>query len=492
MPFPAGADYHSLRADTKVAFLGKLQGSQRRVFPYQVFDLGFTKSFLELCSSSLSSIDRGDIDAVAQILADLRTREGRLFMIGSGGGAGHSSHAASDFRKICNIETYAPYDNVSELTARVNDDGWESTIVNWLKVSRFSSKDCLFVFSVGGGDRDKNVSANLVSALAYGRELGAKIVGVVGKDGGYTKMVGDAVVVIPNVEPGLVTPISEGLQAVIWHLLVSHPLLVVNQAKWESMSSTATKPAQARASKAGFKTKIFADGANKEAMLALYKNPSITGFTTNPTLMRKAGITDYREFALDILKVIKDKPISFEVFSDDLNEMELQAKKIASWGDNVYVKIPITNTRSQSCVPLIERLGKAGVKVNVTAIMTLDQVEATLKAAAACPAAYISVFAGRIADTGTDPLPIMQASVAMLAPYSHVELIWASPREILNVTQASEIGCHIITVTDDILKKLALAGKDHTEYSLETVKMFYDDARACGFSIATDAPELAC
>lgn len=437
-------------------------------------------------------MDLSVIDSMAKILADVRENGGRLFMIGSGGGAGHSSHAACDFRKICNIETYSVYDNISELTARVNDEGWDSTIVNWLKVSRFNSKDCIFVFSVGGGDAEKNVSANLVNAMKYARELGARIVGAVGKDGGYAKKVGTAVLVIPNVEPNLVTPISEGLQAVVWHLLVSHPVLNMNKAKWESMAepSASAQNESNGHGKAEFKTKIFADGANKDSMLELYKNPAIAGFTTNPTLMRKAGISNYQEFAQDILKTIKDKPISFEVFSDEFDEMEAQARVIASWGDNVYVKIPITNTRSESSIPLIERLGKQGVKVNVTAILTASQVQESIEAAKHCPAACISVFAGRIADTGVDPLPLMRYSMDLLKAHPHMELIWASPREILNVAQANEIGCHIITVTDDILKKLSLSGKDHTQYSLETVKMFYDDAKACGFTIATK-PELA-
>ncbi len=460
--------------------------------------MGFTKSFIELCTASLASVDEKVVDAMAQILADVRQENGRLFLIGSGGGAGHASHAASDFRKICNIEAYAPYDNVSELTARVNDDGWESTLVNWLKVSRFSGRDCLLIFSVGGGDAEKNVSANLVAALKYGRELGAKIVGVVGKDGGYAKKVGDAVVVIPNVEPQLVTPISEGLQAVIWHLLVSHPLLNVNEAKWESMVSATEsytpvadgKKKLIEGVKEPFKTKIFADGANKAAMLELYKNPTIAGFTTNPTLMRKAGISDYRAFAQDILRVIQDKPISFEVFSDEFPEMERQAREIASWGDNVYVKIPITNTRSQSSIPLIEKLSRDGVKINVTAILTAEQVKASYHALRECPAAYISIFAGRIADTGVDPLPLMRETVELIAGSPQIELIWASPRELLNVAQATEVGCHVITVTDDILKKLHLTGKDHAEFSLETVKMFYDDAQACGFSIAAPSVEL--
>ncbi|CAN5369605.1 hypothetical protein BH10CYA1_BH10CYA1_19940 [soil metagenome] len=454
--------------------------------------MGFTKSFIELCTASLESIDENDVDSMAQILAALRQDNGRLFVIGSGGGAGHASHAASDFRKICNIESYAPYDNVSELTARVNDDGWDSTLVNYLKVSRFSSRDCLFVFSVGGGDAEKNVSANLVAALKYGHELGAKIVGIVGKDGGYAKKVGDAVVVIPNVDPQLVTPISEGLQAVVWHLLVSHPLLNVNAAKWESMAPVADgkKKLIEGTTEEPFKTKIFADGANKAAMLELYENPLISGFTTNPTLMRKAGINDYRSFALDILKVIKDKPVSFEVFSDEFPEMERQAREIASWGENVYVKIPITNTRAQSSIPLIERLSRDGVKINVTAILTAEQVKASYEALRDCPAAYISIFAGRIADTGVDPLPLLRETIQLIAPHPHIELIWASPRELLNVAQASDIGCQVITVTDDILKKLHLTGKNHEEYSLETVRMFYNDAKACGFSVAAPNVEF--
>lgn len=241
-----------------------------------------------------------------------------------------------------------------------------------------------------------------------------------------------------------------------------------------------------------FNTKIFADGANKESMVALYANPLVAGFTTNPTLMKKAGITNYKEFALDVLSVITDKPISFEVFADEFDEMEAQAREISSWADNVFVKIPITNTRAESSVPLIHRLAKAGVKVNVTAILTIDQVKAALPAAANCAAAYISIFAGRIADTGVDPLPAMKEALHLLKPYPHLELLWASPREVLNITQASEIGCHIITVTDDLMKKLSLDGKDLTEFSLETVKMFYDDAKSVGYSIDVKKRDETC
>ena len=229
--------------------------------------------------------------------------------------------------------------------------------------------------------------------------------------------------------------------------------------------------------------KIFADGAEKAPMLKLYANPQIQGFTTNPTLMRKAGITDYEAFARDILTAIPDRPISFEVFADALDEMERQAERIATWGDNVYVKIPVTNTRGESAAALVRRLAGRGVKQNVTALMTLDQVREITDALAAGPSANISVFAGRIADTGVDPLPLMRSALEIMRPYPQLELIWASPRELLNIVQASEIGCHIITVTSDILNKLPLIGKDLGEYSLDTVKMFRNDALASGFGL---------
>ena len=229
------------------------------------------------------------------------------------------------------------------------------------------------------------------------------------------------------------------------------------------------------------RVKLFADGADQAAMRELYANPLIQGFTTNPTLMRKAGITDYPAFAKEILSIIHDRPISFEVFADDFPEMERQADLISSWGANVYVKIPITNTRRESSCDLLARLARRGVKVNVTALLTLDQVRAAAEALAGGPPSCISVFAGRIADTGRDPVPIMQAAVEMLRPHPQMELIWASPRELLNVFQADSVGCHIITATTDILKKLSLVGKDLADYSLETVHMFFNDAHSSGF-----------
>jgi transaldolase len=234
---------------------------------------------------------------------------------------------------------------------------------------------------------------------------------------------------------------------------------------------------------ADLKVKIFADGADRGSMLELYRNPVIKGFTTNPTLMRNAGITDYEAFARDILQAIPDRPISLEVFSDDFAEMEIQARRIASWGDNVYVKIPVTNTQGESALPLVRTLAKSGVKQNVTALMTLAQVRDVVQALGSGPPACVSMFAGRIADTGRDPVPLMAAAVELLRPYRQLELIWASPRELLNIMHANQVGCHIITVTHDVLKKLSLVGKDLDEYSLDTVKMFRNDAIKAGFRL---------
>ena len=235
---------------------------------------------------------------------------------------------------------------------------------------------------------------------------------------------------------------------------------------------------------AEWKVKLFADGANRDEILSLYRNPLIKGFTTNPTLMRKAGVADYEDFARNILAEISDRPISLEVFADDFPEMERQAHKISSWGKNVYVKVPVTNTKAEPALALIQRLSKDGIKLNVTAMTTLKQVSQVIPALVEGLAAYVSVFAGRIADTGIDPVPVMAAAVSLLGREApNVELVWASPREILNVVQAESIGCHIITATSDILKKLELLGRDLTEYSLDTVKMFHRDAVHAGFHL---------
>jgi transaldolase len=230
---------------------------------------------------------------------------------------------------------------------------------------------------------------------------------------------------------------------------------------------------------------LFADGADLAGMLEMHAKPFIKGFTTNPTLMRKAGVADYRAFALEVLRAIPDRPISFEVFSDDFDEMAAQALEIASWGPNVNVKVPVSNTRGEFAGPLISRLSRQGVFLNITALMTARQVRRVVDALDGTARAYVSVFAGRIADTGRDPMPIMAESVRIVNTRSGTELIWASPRELLNVFQADAVGCHIITATNDILKKLDGVGKDLDRFSLETVEMFRRDAVAAGFRIPT-------
>jgi transaldolase len=231
------------------------------------------------------------------------------------------------------------------------------------------------------------------------------------------------------------------------------------------------------------KVKIFADGADVKGMVEMYKKPFIKGFTTNPTLMRKAGIADYRGFAKEVLAAIPDRPISFEVFSDDFAEMEKQAKEIASWGKNVNVKIPVTNTQGEPAYKLIQTLAKSGIQLNVTAVFTLEQVRDIVAHLDPKTPAFVSVFAGRIADTGVDPLPLMAAAHALVHVLPHAELIWASPRELLNVFHADSVGCDIITVTNDVLAKLSNVGKPLAQFSLETVKMFHDDATKAGFKL---------
>ena len=233
----------------------------------------------------------------------------------------------------------------------------------------------------------------------------------------------------------------------------------------------------------GLTIKIFADGADRRGVLELYRRPYIKGFTTNPTLMRAAGITDYRAFAHELLQAVPDRPMSFEVFADEFGEMERQAMEIAGWGSNVFVKIPITTTRREPSFALIRRLAKRGLQLNVTAVMALDQVRGAAESLSGSPASYVSVFAGRIADTGRDPVPLMAKAVELLRPFPQVELIWASPRELLNIFQADAIRCHVITVTHDLLGKLPLVGRDLHDFSLDTVKMFHEDGLKAGFTL---------
>jgi transaldolase len=249
------------------------------------------------------------------------------------------------------------------------------------------------------------------------------------------------------------------------------------------MPDSMTAIAEAPVSVDALTTKIFADGADLEQILALAANPRIKGFTTNPSLMWKAGLTDYAEFAHRLLEKITDHPVSFEVFADDAREINRQARQISKWGSNVYVKVPVTTTDGESMAPVVKRLSEAGIQVNVTAVFTPEQVQTITDAVKNGAPSYISVFAGRIADAGVDPIPIMRESVEIMRDAPQSELIWASPREVLNIVQADSVGCHIITVTHDLLKKLDSIGKDLETFSLETVQMFHTDAVSAGFEL---------
>ncbi len=230
-----------------------------------------------------------------------------------------------------------------------------------------------------------------------------------------------------------------------------------------------------------FKIKLYADGADLKGMIEVYNEGIVSGFTTNPTLMKKAGVKNYEEFAKSALKAIPDLPISFEVFSDDLGGMEREARKIAGWGENAYIKIPVTNTKRESTATLVKKLSRDGLKLNVTAILTLEQVKQVAGALSPATPSIVSVFAGRIADTGRDPIPMMKEAAGILSSNTSSELLWASTRELLNLVQAESCGCHIITITNDILKKVPMLGKDLKELSLDTVKMFYNDAQSAGY-----------
>jgi transaldolase len=290
-----------------------------------------------------------------------------------------------------------------------------------------------------------------------------------GRSAGVTTVFIDREYREPAPDPPADATVSELGGAVRW---------ILNRSRMQAVQAAAFRP-----DVAALKTKIFADGADTEGIRALAADPRIAGFTTNPTLMRKAGITDYAAFARGALEIVGGRPISFEVFADDEAEMERHARAIAAWGENVYVKIPVTNTLGVSTAPLVRRLSADGVRLNVTALMTAAQVRDVTAALAGGAPAVVSVFAGRIADTGRDPLPILREALEIMAPQPQLELIWASPRELLNIFQADEIGCHIITVTNDILAKLGTVGKDLTEYSLDTVKMFHRDAALAAFAV---------
>lgn len=420
----------------------------------------YTNRYIAELHRIADTIDLEQVAKLASKIQSLQRSNGRLFILGVGGSAANASHAVNDFRKILGIETYAPSDNVSELTARVNDDGWDTTYVAWLKGSRLRRGDGVLVFSVGGGS--SNTSKNLVESMRHAKEVGAEVYAIVSRDGGYAKAAADCCVLVPVIANDTITPHAEEWQGIIWHLVVS----CVKQAK-ERLN-----------------IKIYSDGAVLSEMQRMHSEGLVKGFTTNPTLMRKAGVTSYREWATSVLGTIQELPISFEVFSDEFEEMYKQAKTLSALGQNVYVKIPITNTRGESAVSLIKRLDAERIKLNVTAVFTPGQVQGVLDQISCLTPHVISVFAGRIADTGVDPIPVMGQCLRMLrAQRPNCELLWASPREVLNIYQANDVGCDIITATPDLISKLSFGGKNLEEFSRETVEMFYTDAAKSGFTL---------
>lgn len=311
------------------------------------------------------------------------------------------------------------------------------------------------------------------AAAEHGIDLASSyMIGDRAVDVGAGRAAGCMTILVDCGDPGIVAATDSDMVAAS---LPEAAALILRREEWEvTMTAPSTE---------NLKIKVFADGADLESIRKLAADPGVQGFTTNPTLMCAAGVNDYKAFALEVLKIIGDRPVSFEVFADDFPTMEAQAREIASWGDNVYVKIPVTNTRGDFAGPLIAALSHAGVKLNVTAVMTLDQVKRIGDALSEKVPAVVSVFAGRIADTGRDPVPHMREAINLLKSRPKAELLWASPRELLNIFQADEVGCHIITATPDVLKKLALVGKDLDGYSRETVSMFYKDAVAAGYRI---------
>lgn len=417
----------------------------------------------------IEQIDRDEIVKGIAILEEIRKNEGRLFILGVGGSAANASHAVNDFRKIGGIECYAPTDNVAELTARTNDEGWETTFSEWLRISKICGNDAILVLSVGGGS--ETTSLNIVNALKLGKEKGAKVISIVSRTGGYSKEVSDVCVLVPMVSEERITPHAEGWQGIIWHLLVN---AISGQKKGNMDRKMRIED---------LRIAIYADGADIHEMMEMARKDFIKGFTTNPELMKKAGVTSYTEFAQSVTGAIPDKPVSFEVFADDFASMEREAHILAGYGENVFIKIPITNTKGESSVPLIARLSRAGLNLNITAVFTVKQTKAVLDVLERNTKNIISVFAGRIADTGTDPETVMREVASLCREKPGVMSLWASSREVFNIMQAERCGVDIITLTGDLLSRLGNVGKSLEQFSLETVQMFAKSGEELGFSI---------
>ncbi len=430
------------------------------------------KNYFSELERIAKEIEKNKINEIVELLFTAWKNERIVYLMGCGGSASTATHFACDLAKSTivtgkkGLKTISLVDNIPLVSAWTNDNGWgsvfKSQLQNWL-----SPGDVLIGFSVHGGSGSGEAgpwSQNLVQAMAFARENGAKIIGFSGFEGGKMKEMSDVCITVPiNSEP-LGTPLVESLHPALHHLIC---LALRKRISEINMVKKIEE----------LKVKIFADGADKQAMLEFNRNPLIKGFTTNPSLMKEAGVVDYQAFAKEILATIKEKPVSLEVFSDDFAEMARQAKIINGLGENIYVKIPISNTKGESSFNLIKELSGQGIKINVTAILDLDQVKHIAPAFSPAAPGIISVFAGRIADTGRDPVPIMKAAKEFLNAFKNLELLWASPRQVFDIFQAEEANCDIITVLPGFLGKLDRIGKGLKDYSLETVKMFYDDAR---------------
>lgn len=429
------------------------------------------QSYFSEAERIIKELDKEKIEEIINIIFETWKNEGTVFIIGCGGSASTATHFACDLSKSTlvpgkkGLKAIALVDNIPLVSAWTNDSGWGSVfkgqLENWLKKG-----DVLIGFSVHGGSGEGNAgpwSQNLVQAMKFAKEKGARVIGLSGFDGGAMKNMADKCLTVPiNAEP-LGTPLVESFHVVLHHLIclgLKKKIEAINHKRIDEL-----------------KIKIFADGADKQSMIEFNKNNLIKGFTTNPSLMKEAGVADYRTFGKEILENIRNKPVSLEVFSDDFSEMEEQAKILNALGDNVYVKIPITNTKNESSFDLIKKLSNQGIKINVTAVLDIDQVKHIAPAFSSNTPGIISVFAGRIADTGRDPLPVMKEAKIFLNRFNNLELLWASPRQVFDIFLAEEANCDIITVLPGFLKKLDRIGKELKDYSLETVKMFYDDAQ---------------
>jgi len=441
----------------------------------------YTKRYLKEVGGIARKLKVSEIEKMVDLLSELRNNKGRLFFIGVGGGAGNSTHAVNDFRKIAGIEAYTPLDNVSELTARVNDDGWETVLVNWLKGSSLNSQDGVFVFSVGGGSEKNNISTNIVEALKYAQKVDAKVFGVVGRDGGYTARIANSCIIVPTMSPDTVTPNTESFQSTIWHLLVSHPKLKLDEMKWEAVSDKSLNR-ERKADNLHLITHrmigpkaIFIDSSDIKEIKKYLKMGIIQGVTTNPTILLKDGVTGgmkkIEKITIEIAELIYPYPLSIEVTTNKKREMINQAREFSQWSDNINIKITFHGPKGEmenlEVIHVLEQ--QYNIRVNATAMMNAQQCFL----AALSGATYVSIFGGRVNDMGYNCINQIRKLRKLLDEYKlNSKIIIGSTREVLNVVEWLSAGAHIITVTPKLIEKMIIH-----PYTKETVQMFLDDAK---------------